>query len=299
MAAHDQSLSPKFVHETHLLSFRPVLWMGAILVGSGLFHLVWLALIGADWEGPLSLRKPGLFGISAGVTAWSIAWVMTKLHPHRLDRLLASTLAGGLLIEVGLITIQQWRGVTSHFNHATTFDALIEASMLVLILLVTIGILWLTLRSISLPPLDESTAIALRAGLWLLTLSCGLGIMITILGELNLEAGKPPEIWGPAGVLKYPHGAALHAIQTLPMLAWLLNKFKVSEPARLVRMASWSQLLLLAHALWQTMRGRSRIDFDWIGGSLFVIAGITMIIPMIVLIFAICSYVKTLRQHQF
>ncbi len=79
-----------------------------------------------------------------------------------------------------------------------------------------------------LPPMYGSCAIALRGGLWLLTLSCGLGIMVTITGELNLAAGKRPEVWGPAGVLKYPHGAALHAIQTLPILSWLLHKLRVS-----------------------------------------------------------------------
>ena len=49
-------------------------------------------------------------------------------------------MAGGLLLEVGLITVQQWRGVRSHFNRTTTFDASIEVIMLGLILLVTAGI---------------------------------------------------------------------------------------------------------------------------------------------------------------
>ena len=65
---------------------------------------------------------------------------MTKLYPHRLDRLIACAMAGGLLLEVGLITVQQWRGVRSHFNRTTTFDASIEVIMLGLILLVTAGI---------------------------------------------------------------------------------------------------------------------------------------------------------------
>lgn len=39
----------------------------------------------------------------------------------------------------------------------------------------------------------------------------------TILGEINIANGRSPETWGRGGVLKYPDGAALHAIQTLPM----------------------------------------------------------------------------------
>lgn len=268
-----------------------------MLLGSGILHLVWMAFTGADWDGPLSLRKPALFGVSAGLTVWSIAWVLTKLHPHRLDPWIACAMAGGLLLEVGLITLQQWRGVASHFNRSTTFDASIEAIMLGLILLVTTGIIWLTLRSLGLPPMDGSTAIALRGGLWLLTLSCGLGMMITILGELNLAAGKLPEVWGPAGVLKYPHGAALHAIQTLPILAWLLHVLRVSNAAWLVHAALWSQVLFLAHAFWQTIHGRARLDFDEIGGMIFLVSCLLILVPLAALAHAVFFYVRALRWH--
>lgn len=61
--------SLKFVREHQWTAWQPVLWMGALLLGSGVFHLVWMVLTGADWNGPLSLRKPGLFGVSAGLTA--------------------------------------------------------------------------------------------------------------------------------------------------------------------------------------------------------------------------------------
>jgi hypothetical protein len=279
-----------------LTAFQPIWWIAATLIVSGLFHLVWLMLTGADWNGPMSLRKPGLFGVSAGLTAWSIAWVMTKLYPHRLDRLIACVMAGGLLLEVGLITVQQWRGVPSHFNRTTAFDATIEAVMLGLILLVTAGIVWLTLRSFRLPPMDGSCAIALRGGLWLLTASCGLGIMVTILGEMNFAAGKLPEIWGPAGVLKYPHGAALHAIQTLPMLSWLLHKLRVSKPVWLVLAALGSQVLFLVQALWQTILGRARFDFDWVGGAIFVAAGLLLLAPITALLKALFSRANALRS---
>jgi hypothetical protein len=295
MATTEVPLSAELVRSNHWTAFQPVLWMGALLLGSGTFHLAWMALTGADWNGPLSLRKPGLFGVSAGLTVWSVAWVMTKLHPHRLDRWLACGLAGGLLLEVGLITVQQWRGVPSHFNRTTTFDAAVEVVMLGLILLVTAGIVWLTLRSCWLPALDPATAIALRGGMWLLTLSCGLGIMITMLGERNLAAGKLPEIWGPAGVLKFPHGAALHAIQTLPILAWLLHQLRVSKSAWLIQAALWSQVLFLVHSLWQTMHGRARFDLDWVGGAIFLFAALLVGAPLAVMVQALISFARAVR----
>ena len=147
-----------------LAKFRPSILIGTVLIASGLFHLALLWVTGADWSGPLSLRKPGLFGVSAGVTVWSIAWVLTQFEPRRYDQRVASFLSGGLLLEVGLITIQQWRGVSSHFNRATALDATIESMMLGLILLVTAGIAWLCWRSRHLQPMFESRAIAIRAG---------------------------------------------------------------------------------------------------------------------------------------
>lgn len=253
------------------------LYIGAILVASGAAHLAWLVATNAAWEGPLSPRKPALFGLSAGVTVWSIVWVLTKLHPQPWDRLFAGAMAGGLLAEVSLITLQYWRGVPSHFNRSTFFDTTLETSMLALIVAVTVGIFWLSWRSLRLPPIEKAFAVALRGGLWLLTISCVLGIGVTILGEMNLAEGKPPEIWGPAGVLKYPHGVALHAIQTLPLLAWLLVRLRAPDGARVVRAAVWAHVFLLGAALWQTLRGRARFDGDWLGLTLYGLAGLVIL----------------------
>lgn len=257
-----------------LNKFRVSLLIGAGLFSSGLFHLTLLWFTGADWSGPLSLRKPGLFGISAGLTVWSIVWVLTQLAPRRTDQSLASFMSGGLLVEVGLITMQQWRGVPSHFNRATTFDALVESIMLGLIFLVTAGIAALCWRSRQLRPMTESRAIAIRAGLWFLLASCGLGLLATIAGEVNLATGHLPEVWGRAGILKYPHGAALHAIQTLPLLSAFLERYRVVYSASILRAAVVAQLLFLVHAVSQTASGRARGDVDLTSIAALMAAGV-------------------------
>ncbi len=267
-----------------LAKYRPSILIGTALIASGLFHLTLLWITGADWSGPLSLRKPGLFGVSAGVTVWSIAWVLTQFEPRLYDQRVATFLSGGLLWEVGLITLQQWRGVPSHFNRATALDATIESMMLGLILLVTAGIAWLCWRSRHLQPMIESHAIAIRAGLWMLLVSCGLGLLITIAGEVNLANGRPPEVWGRSGVLKYPHGAVLHAIQTLPLLSVLLHKLSVSHAACLLRAAVAAHVLFLSHALWQTFHGRTRMDVDVIGGATLAIAGLLILLPLVAVV---------------
>ena len=261
-----------FHNQSLLGTFRVSLVIGGLLIASGVYHLVLLWMTRENWSGPVSLRKPGLFGVSAGMTVWSIAWVLTQVIPRRNDPLFASLMSVGLLLEVGLITMQQWRGVPSHFNRTTPFDAAIESMMLGLITFVTIGIGGLCFRSGQLLPMPQSRAISIRAGLWLLLFSCGLGFLITVAGQINLAAGLPPETWGKAGVLKFPHGAALHAIQALPLLSLLLQTWRISYAARLIRLAVAAQILFLEFALWQTMSGRARLDIDITGITVLAVS---------------------------
>jgi hypothetical protein len=268
------------VREAVLSDFVPSLLFCGILIASGLFHLSIVWLTGAQWEGPLSARKPGLFGVSAGLTGVSIVWVLTQLVPRRYDRSFATLMTGSLLIEVGLITLQYWRGVPSHFNRATPMNAAIESSMLALIVFVTAGIAGLCWRSRQLLPIPRSRAVAIQAGLWLLLISCGLGFLTTILGTIKLSNGQPPELWGIAGVLKYPHGIVLHSIQILPIFSLLLEKFRVPQAVWLLRAAVASQVLLLIHALVQTFSGRARLDLDSMGTFTLVAAGILLLLPL-------------------
>lgn len=275
-----------------------LLSVGFILIASGIIHLVLLGVTGGDWEGATSLRKPGLFGVSAGVTALSLAWVFSKLHAHCLDRLISRILAVCLLVEVGLITLQQWRGVASHFNRATQFDAAVEAVMLAMILIVTAGVFWLSFRSIRLPPLAASTAAALRGGLWLLSLSCVLGIGVTVLGEINRVYARPFETWGAAGVLKYPHGAAMHAIQVLAVLDWILRSLRSQFALLAVRSAIASHVLFLIHAIWQTAHGRARNDVDLVSGLLVASAIALSAAAIAAVLIGFCSKYRRIDLHK-
>lgn len=255
-----------------------------ILVASGILHLCLVGIPGIAWEGPVSPRKPGLFGISAGLTGWSILWVLTQLNPRRHDRGFALLMLTCLFLEVGLITLQYWRGVPSHFNRTTVEDAVIESFMLGLVALVTGGIAWLCVRAHARLSMSPAQVTALRAGLWFLLTACGIGFLITVVGAANLADGRSPEVWGRAGVLKYPHGAVLHAIQTLPLLAFLLEYWQIPRAVMLVWSAIAAHAVFLVHAVWQTGAGRSRLDVDAIGAFLLVTAAILFLWPVAALV---------------
>jgi hypothetical protein len=237
--------------------------VGGILVASGLAHAVVQAVVGGPWEGPVTWRKPILFGISGGLTSLSLAWVWAALPPRRGDRLLAAATAWALLVEVLLIDLQRWRGVASHFNRATPLDSFLYDAMGVLIVGVSLVIVDLTIRlfrrGVSLAP---DLRLAARVGMPLLAISCGLGLWVGAHGDLRTAAGLDPGRYGAAGVPKFPHGVVIHAIQWLPAVAWVARRAGLALPVRLrlVVVASVATVALLAYALAQTLTGRARFD---------------------------------------
>ena len=261
---------------------RPLAGAGTLLVASGLAHLAVWAALGGPWEGPVTWRKPILFGISGGLTCWSLGWVWAALPWRRGDVLLVWATAAALVVEVALIDLQRWRGVASHFNRDTPFDAVAYDFMTWLILGATLVIGDLTLRVfVQAARLPADMLLAARAGLVLLAISCLLGIWAGAAGEARRVAGLPPESYGVAGVLKFPHGAALHALQWLPLLAWAARRVGVDEGGRvrLVAVAAVGTMLFGCYALAQTLLGRGRFDTTPFTAALLAVAAAMLVVP--------------------
>ena len=237
--------------------------IGQILVASGLVHLGLWAMLGGPWEGPVTWRKPILFGISAGLTSLSLGWVWAKLPVRRGDGWLAAATAWALLVEVFIIDLQRWRGVASHFNRGTPLDAFLYDAMGVLIIFVSLVIVDLTVRLLRGPvALSADMLLAAQAGMVFLVISCGLGVWVSVNGDLRVAAGLEPEQFRAAGVPKFPHGSVIHAIQWLPAIAWAARRAGLGERLRLttVALATLGTGLLLAYSLTQTLAGRARFD---------------------------------------
>lgn len=253
-----RSFSGPWWHESRAW---PLARWGVILVASGLVHVVVWGVLGGPWEGPVTWRKPILFGISGGLTSLSLGWAWAQLPWRRGDLWLARLTAWALAIEVALIDLQRWRGVASHFNRATPLDSWLYDVMGGLILLVTLVILDLTVRFFwQRTMLPADMLLAARAGLVLLAVSCLLGIWASVYGDTQVARGLAPEIYGAAGVVKFPHGVVIHAIQGLPFIAWAARRVGLGDRTRmiLVAAATAASALLLTYALAQTLAGRPR-----------------------------------------
>lgn len=251
------------------------LFAGLALVVSGILHGIVWALTGESWEGPLSIRKPVLFGISTGVTLISLGWILQKLKPASYDSWLARVMASTLLIEVGLITMQYWRGQASHFNRGNGSERFIEHSMTILIVVACAAILDIARRSFSTLYVAKSMQLAIRGGMAFLLISCGLGFFILFYGEHLARTGQSPTIFGEAGVMKFPHGIVIHAIQFLPVFVWVMSLLEIpdSQKIRAVWFAIASLASFLLFSCWQTFSGLDRFDVGLAGGFLLAFGG--------------------------
>ena len=250
---------------------RQLVLVGVVLVASGLAHAALWAVLGGTWEGPVTWRKPILFGISGGLTSLSAAWVWSRLPWRRGDAWLAAATAWTLGVEVLLIDLQRWRGVASHFNRATPLDSFLYDAMGVLILVVSAVLVDLTVRLFRAPAeMTPDMLLAARAGMVFLVISCGLGIWVSVNGDLRVAQGLEPERYGRAGVPKFPHGVVIHAIQWLPAIAWAaqIAGFTAVARRRLVALATLVTALLLAFALTQTLAGRGRLELPALAAML-------------------------------
>src|SRR3954452_22967742 len=79
--------------------------------------LVGLAVDPRTITGAPAWLKPAKFAASTAVYALTLAWVFSYLPAWRRTRAVVGWITAVVLVlEVGIIDLQAWRGVTSHFN---------------------------------------------------------------------------------------------------------------------------------------------------------------------------------------
>jgi hypothetical protein len=184
---------------------------GLLFLASGVFHaVVWAATGMPSLEGPTGWRKPMTFGFSTGVLFLTLAWVLAAMPPSRGRRQQAWAFALLLVAEIGLIDMQAWRGVASHFNNATPFDGAVFTTMGVLIMAAAVIIaLWTRDAFRETLATGPASARAVRAGLVMLNVGNLVGLVMAVTH---------------ATALKPLHGITLHMIQALPVAVWLLAR---------------------------------------------------------------------------
>jgi hypothetical protein len=244
---------------------------GVLLVVSGVVHLGVFLVDGGGWGGPLSWRKPVVFGLSFGITLMTVAWLTTfmRLRPVTGWALLGPFTVAGVG-EVALISMQTWRGVASHFNEDTAFDGAVFSAMGMLVAVIALVIAVVTVRSFFSLDAPSSLALAIRLGLVLMLASQAVGVqMIAVEGNT----------FGAAGALKVPHALTLHVAHVLPAIALLLlaSQTPESRRVRVVGLGALGYALVILSSLMQTYAGRAPLDLA-LGSTMIALGGLALLL---------------------
>ena len=225
--------------------------------------------------------KPAKFAASITIYTVTLAWIFALIPEWtRTRRVIGWTTAITMVIEISIISLQAWRGTTSHFNIATLVDGVLFTIMGVAILVQTLSTIAVAVALWRHRFDDASLGWALRFGVILTIIGALTGGLMTRPTSTQLEAagagarmtvagahtvGGPdggPGLIGTGwstehGDLRVAHFIGLHAMQVLPLVALLLARRPVQPHVRvrLTLVAAASYAALYAILLIQALRG--------------------------------------------
>lgn len=228
-----------------LVGPRPLGWDGpsrGLLVGiwgNVLFAVGGMLALPFDHRRILGLNpwiKPMKFDLSIIIFLVTVAFLLAALGRTgawpRGRRMIAWGLGISLLLENALINMQSLRGVRSHMNYATAFDALSFAAMGNLITIATLLIAALLILYLMTPAgLPASFRWGVCLGLLAMLAGSAEGVLMIVrygghtIGAADGGAGLPFVNWSTAhGDLRVAHFFAMHALQVLTLAGWLLSR---------------------------------------------------------------------------
>lgn len=253
--------------------FRELLRRSRVLAITGWIHLALLAgtLVVAPFDSRLVMGinpwiKPIKFALSITIYVWTVAWLLEYLRlPSWAKRIISWGISVSMLIEITCITVQAARGTTSHYNVNTPLDAAIFSTMGSMIALNSVlALVLLILFSVGRYDLERPYLWSIRSGLAIFLAASAIGGVMIAHGSHSVGVkdggpGLPIVNWSTqGGDLRAAHFLGLHALQVLPILAFLISRHKrwtINQKIASVLALSGSYALLIAVLYFQAIHG--------------------------------------------
>ncbi|MDQ1610639.1 MAG: hypothetical protein QOG00_570 [Pyrinomonadaceae bacterium] len=215
-------------------------WTGWLHVALLVLFVVFALLDGRTVTGVNPWLKPAKFAVSIAIYTLTLAWFVAYLsHYRRTVRFIAWSTAFVFVGEMACIISQAARGVPSHFNISTAYDASVFGMMGMLIafntLLVLITLLLFFFGQTA--PLPPAYLWGIRLGVLLFLLASIEGMAMInnmghTIGQPDGGAGLPVVNWSTrAGDLRVAHFLGFHALQILPLAGYAFSRWR-SEAVR-------------------------------------------------------------------
>ncbi len=280
--------TPKMVVTRFIALNRPLAVAVLALLASLVVALVGLAVDPRVITGAPAWLKPVKFMISGSIYCATFIWLLSYVR-GRLASIVAWVTALGLLIEIALVTVQAARGTRSHFNVSTPLNAAIWSIMGTIIVGIYAAALLTAILLMRRRLPDPALTWAVRLGVLISLVGMGLAYLMTTptaaqrsaaqaghgmpiagahsVGVADGGPGLPIVGWSTVGGdLRAPHFVGLHALQLLPLAAWLLARYgkRLTTAARvaLVWIVGVAYLGLVGILTWQALRGQSIVHPD-------------------------------------
>jgi hypothetical protein len=216
--------------------------------------------------------KPLKFSVSILLYSATLAWMLSRL-PGTAMRRTGWAIAAALGLEQLIIVGQAARGVRSHFNDDTLFDALLYSIMGATITGLWLATVAVALRFLRERPADRVTSSAVRLGLIVGLLGMAVGFLISGNGghAVGVPDGGPGLFfvgWSTTGGdLRIGHFVGMHALQLLPLLAAGLaavGRGRLDETARIgiVQVVAAGYVGLVVLVTWQALRAQPLLSPD-------------------------------------
>lgn len=251
--------------------------MQIFLVGA----LVGLAVDPTIIAGAPAWLKPAKFAVSITIYTVTLAWMFTLLPEwRRTRRVIGWATALTMVLEIVIISTQAWRGTTSHFNIATTTDAVFFQMMGGAIVAQTLSTIAVAVALWRHNFDDKPLGWALRLGMIITIVGALTGGLMARPTRAQLEAAREGQrltvagahtVGGPDGGpglagtgwstrhgdLRVPHFVGLHALQALSIVALILVRLGLAAATRerLVILAAASYAAVYVTLLVQALRG--------------------------------------------
>lgn len=261
---------------------------GLIMLAALAASLIGLAVDPRVINGAPAWLKPAKFAASIALYALTLAWIFTLIPDWvRTRRIVGWTTAVALVLELVIIDLQAWRGTTSHFNVATTFNSILWTIMGLTIVVQTLASIAVAVAVWRQPFADRALGWALRLGMAITIVGAFSGGLMTqptpaqlaaahagqpltiagahTVGAVDGAAGLPGTGWSTAhGDLRVPHFIGLHGLQALALFALVLLRKRLPESARvrLTLTAGASYFAFFCILMWQAFRGQSILEPD-------------------------------------
>ncbi len=228
--------------------------------------------------------KPFKFSVSLALYGATLAWMLSLLpRRNRVAEWAGTVVVAMGVAEMAIIVGQVLRGTTSHFNETSPLNAALWQLMgiVIMVLFAAHLVIGVVLLRRPIPDLAGRYAVRLGLGLTLLGMLVALPMVLPgqapavegiagahSVGVADGGPGLPLVGWSTTGGdLRIGHFVGMHALQVLPILAILLNRFfggrlDLHTRARLLVVAGGAYGALTILVTWQALRGQPLLRPD-------------------------------------